>query len=85
MPDPNGFEVLYRLRESPDLRDVPVIVMTAKELTAADYKKLNGSAQRVLQKGTDMTRLMREVLRAVKPGGLRTETGPAEQRDRGDG
>ena len=27
----------------------------------------------------------REVLRAVNPGGLRTETAPAEQRDRGDG
>jgi signal transduction histidine kinase/DNA-binding response OmpR family regulator len=85
MPDPNGFEVLYRLRESPDLRDVPVIVMTAKELTAADYEKLNGSAQKILQKGTDMTRLMREVLRAVDPRGLPSDTASAEQSESGDG
>jgi DNA-binding response OmpR family regulator len=85
MPDPNGFEVLCRLRESPDLREVPVIVMTAKELTAADYEKLSGSAQKILQKGTDMTRLMREVLRAVDPRGLRTDAASAEQSESGNG
>ena len=65
MPEPDGFEVLYRIRENPDLRDLPVIVLTAKDLGPADYRRLNGSALRILQKGADMTRLVRDVLRTT--------------------
>ncbi len=47
MPVMDGFEVLRRVKESPDLKDIPVIMLTAKnkdkdvvaglELGAADY------------------------------------------------
>jgi CheY-like chemotaxis protein len=67
MPPPDGFEVLYRIRENPHLRDVPVVVVTAKELTADDYARLNGSAQRILRKRAVTGRLLDEVLRAVEP------------------
>ncbi|HVE65947.1 MAG TPA: response regulator [Thermoanaerobaculia bacterium] len=66
MKPPDGFEVLCRMREDPALADVPVVVVTAKELTEADYKALRGSASRVVRKGTDPSRLIAEVLRAVK-------------------
>ncbi len=65
MPDPDGFEVIYRMRENPALRAVPVVVMTAKDLTAEDYDRLNGAAQRILGKGADMTRLVSDVLRSI--------------------
>jgi len=66
MPPPDGFEVLYRMRQTPVLREVPVIVVTAKELTDSDRKTLNGSVERVIQKGSDAARLVAEVLQAVE-------------------
>ena len=62
MPPPDGFEVLCRIRENPKWRDLPVVIVTAKELTPEDYARLNGSAQRVLRKGKDLRALVREVL-----------------------
>lgn len=62
MPEPDGFEVLYRIRESRELAGVPVIVMTAKDLTPRDLERLNGSVQRIIKKGSDLTRLVRDML-----------------------
>jgi len=50
MPNMDGFEFLSALRESPDGRDVPVVVITAKELTPRDRARLNGSVAQVLRK-----------------------------------
>jgi len=62
MPPPDGFEVLYRIRERPEWNGVPVIVVTAKDLSASDYGRLHGSVERILQKGTDPRGVVREVL-----------------------
>jgi PAS domain S-box-containing protein len=51
MPQMDGFEFIARLRRNQDTRDVPVVVITAKELTAEERLRLNGSVQRVLSKG----------------------------------
>jgi CheY-like chemotaxis protein len=66
MPPPDGFEVLYRIREDERLRHLPVIVITAKELSADERGRLSGSAQRVLRKGQDLRALVREALRALE-------------------
>jgi CheY-like chemotaxis protein len=66
MPPPDGFEVLYRLRQDPALRELPVIVITAKELTAADQTILSHAAQRVIRKGADTRQLIDEVLRTLE-------------------
>jgi signal transduction histidine kinase/CheY-like chemotaxis protein len=71
MPEPDGFEVLYRIRDDPSLRHLPVVVLTGKELSKDDYARLNGSAQRILRKGADLGRLVRDVLASLK------ETAPA--------
>lgn len=65
MPPPDGFEVLHQLRRDERWKTLPVIVVTAKELTRADYDRLNGSAQRIVRKGEDPNRLVREVLQTV--------------------
>ncbi len=65
MPEPDGFEVLYRMREDPGLRSVPVVVLTGKELSSSEETRLAGSAQRILRKGADMARLVRDVLHSV--------------------
>jgi signal transduction histidine kinase/CheY-like chemotaxis protein len=50
MPEMDGFEFLDELRRNEAGRRVPVIVITAAELTAADHERLNGSVLKVLQK-----------------------------------
>jgi PAS domain S-box-containing protein len=51
MPEMDGFEFLEALRRRPELRTLPVIVVTAKDLTDDDRRRLNGGVQDVLQKG----------------------------------
>ena len=52
MPEMDGFGFLRALRADPARRDVPVVVLTAKDITAEDRRRLAGQADRVLAKGT---------------------------------
>jgi len=52
MPAMDGFAVLDALKRSETLREIPVIVVTAKELTAQERQRLAGQAQSLLQKGS---------------------------------
>jgi signal transduction histidine kinase/DNA-binding response OmpR family regulator len=67
MPEMDGFEFLRELRH----RDtaVPVLVLTAKDLTPEDYLRLNGSVERVFQKGDysreELLRELRALLRRM--------------------
>jgi signal transduction histidine kinase/CheY-like chemotaxis protein len=53
MPEMDGFEFILQLRKRQEWRDIPVIVVTAKELTAQDRAILNGRVENVIQKGSD--------------------------------
>jgi CheY-like chemotaxis protein len=46
----DGFEFLLEMRKRPEWRDIPVLVLTAKDLTAEDQKQLNGFVERVMRK-----------------------------------
>jgi CheY-like chemotaxis protein len=50
MPEMDGFEFLRELRKQPAFVDVPVIVVTAKELTAEDVRILNGQTEKIITK-----------------------------------
>ena len=50
MPEMDGFEFLRELRKRPAFVDVPVIVVTAKELTAEDVRILSGQTERIITK-----------------------------------
>ena len=54
MPDMDGFAVLDHLKADETLKDLPVIVITAKELTPSDQRRLQGQIQMLLQKGSFM-------------------------------
>jgi two-component system, NtrC family, sensor kinase len=66
MPEMDGFEFLEELRRDEMGRGIPVIVVTGRELSAEDHRRLNGSVERILQKGTyGHDHLLAEVRRLV--------------------
>jgi signal transduction histidine kinase/DNA-binding response OmpR family regulator len=66
MPVMHGFEFMERLRENEATRDVPVVVLTAKELSTKEREFLAAHAQRVVQKsGEGASALLPLVRRTV--------------------
>jgi len=55
MPELDGFAVIDAMQEDPEIADIPVIVVTAKELTAAEKGRLRGHIQSLMQKGDFMS------------------------------
>ncbi|MEI6463976.1 MAG: response regulator [Verrucomicrobiota bacterium] len=51
MPVMDGFEFLRELRARPEGRMIPVVVVTAKELTAAERDMLRSCVENIVQKG----------------------------------
>ncbi|MEW6324187.1 MAG: HAMP domain-containing protein [Nitrospirota bacterium] len=63
LPDVSGFELLERIRQQSDLRDLPVVVFTGKDLTVEDELRLLRMAETIILKGVQSTeRLLDEVL-----------------------
>ncbi len=52
MPGMDGFEVLDALKDDEQVSDVPVIVITAKELTATERDRLSKQTEKLLEKGS---------------------------------
>jgi PAS domain S-box-containing protein len=62
MPVMDGCQFATELRRREEWRNIPVIVLTAKDLTAEDRRILNGGVQGVLQKGAwSREELLREI------------------------
>jgi len=51
MPGMDGFAVLDALRQQPSTAAMPVVVVTAKELTPAEERRLQGRIRRLMTKG----------------------------------
>jgi threonine synthase len=54
MPEVDGFAILDTMKADQELRDIPVIVVTAKDLTSEEYRRLSGRVESLLQKGEFM-------------------------------
>ena len=66
MPEVNGFEVVAALQLRADTARIPVLVVTAKEITADDRDRLHGYATAVMEKAAfDPARFIAEVRRAT--------------------
>jgi len=69
MPEMDGFEFVAELRKSESGRRIPVVVVTAKEITEEDRRRLNGQVRRVLHKGSfSREELSSELRRALESG-----------------
>src|SRR5579862_3198718 len=66
MPGVDGFEVIHHIRQAPNLRELPVFVMTAKNLTLEERAVLSRETQAMFQKnGSWHEQLLVEVDRVV--------------------
>jgi len=52
MPEMDGFAVVAALQKEPRWSDIPVVVVTARDLDAKDRERLNSGVQSVLVKET---------------------------------
>jgi CheY-like chemotaxis protein len=69
MPKMDGFEFLHELRLRPEWQDIPVVVVTTKDLTQEDRDRLNGDVERIIQKSDRdemLRKLSREISKCVK-------------------
>jgi adenylate cyclase len=66
MPEMDGFQFIAALQAKPTWRDIPVIVITSLDLTAADRARLNSGVERILLKDSfDPAQLVEIVRRLV--------------------
>ena len=73
MPGMSGFEMVARMRALPAASNIPVMIVSAKELTAEDVLTLNGHIQRFVAKGSiepeGLTNAVRQLLGQSKTQG----------------
>jgi signal transduction histidine kinase/DNA-binding response OmpR family regulator len=66
MPDVTGFDVVEALKEDAETARIPILVVTAKRITAEDRAKLNGYVTTIMEKADfDRVRFAVEVRRAM--------------------
>ena len=71
MPDMNGFTILQNLHENPNLRQIPVIVLTGADLTPEQHDQLTEFGQAAITKGFlregDLLVLLENTLQTFQP------------------
>lgn len=65
MPEMDGFSVLDILKTRPETANIPVIIVTAKELTPDEKERLRGHIQTLMQKGDFMSDELLDEVRAL--------------------
>ena len=58
MPGVDGFDVVERLRADPATANIPIIVLTSKDITPDDRKRLAGQISGIAEKGAGRSRLV---------------------------
>jgi CheY-like chemotaxis protein len=76
MPEMDGFQFVDHVRQHEAWRAIPIVVVTAKDLTAADRLRLNGYVTEIISKDTrDQEELLAEVSKMVR---TRLQKGPVK-------
>jgi signal transduction histidine kinase/ligand-binding sensor domain-containing protein/CheY-like chemotaxis protein len=65
MPGVNGFEVAAALHQDARTASIPIVILTAMELTAADRAQLNGRISAILTKGEEGQTQLLSVIREL--------------------
>ena len=65
MPEMDGFAFLEEFRKLPWAGGIPVVVLTAKDLTGEDRRRLNGQVQKIMAKGEATESVLKKVQELV--------------------
>jgi len=70
MPGMDGFEVIRRLQRSKATKDIPILIVTIKELSKKEKKFLAENIQHIMIKGKftkeELMQSIKEILKRVK-------------------
>jgi CheY-like chemotaxis protein len=62
MPEMDGFQFIAAVKEVAAWRDVPIVVVTAKDLTPEELRELNGNVEQIVtKKSYSQDNLLREI------------------------
>jgi CheY-like chemotaxis protein len=76
MPGMDGFQVIRHVRQEPTLKELPILVMTAKSLSSDELALLGRDTQALLQKnGSWQQQLIVEVGKVVRDRKLAKSAG----------
>jgi signal transduction histidine kinase/DNA-binding response OmpR family regulator len=76
MPDISGFEVVEFLKMEKSTKDIPIIIVTAKDLTEEEKSSLNGKIEVAAKKGQCSKQdFLNEIRRVERLAGTRKEDG----------
>ena len=68
MPEMDGFEFVSAIREKEAWRSIPVVVVTAKDITPQDQMRLEGNVRKIFHKATyTREELVGEIRSAMEP------------------
>ncbi len=73
MPEVDGFSVLDELKAGQETANIPVIVVTAKSLSAEERHRLKGQIQKLMQKGDFLNDELFEEIRSLGTGDITPE------------
>ena len=73
MPEVSGFDVVAALKGDARTRDIPILIVTAKDMTAAEKNELNGQVTAILAKGSSVRIDLLTWLRQIPQPGQQLE------------
>jgi CheY-like chemotaxis protein/anti-sigma regulatory factor (Ser/Thr protein kinase) len=72
MPEMDGFDVLATLQANPALKGIRIFVLTSKDLTAEERRRLEPHVEMIIQKGSqdrlEIVALINETMKRTRPG-----------------
>ncbi|HEX9983985.1 MAG TPA: response regulator [Thermoanaerobaculia bacterium] len=74
MPEMDGFAFAAEIGRHPEWRSIPIVVVTAQDLTNEDRRRLNGHVERILRKHGDSRESLLEQVRDLLAIGNTTRT-----------
>ena len=74
MPEVNGFDVVEALKGQPDTARIPIVVVTARQITHEERAKLNGCVAAIVESEVRS----RQLHRGGPPGDVRTPARPPD-------
>ena len=78
MPEMDGFAFAAEVRRHPEWRSIPIVVVTAQDLTSEDRRRLNGHVETILRKKGDSREALLEQVRDLLADSNVTRTAAPE-------